>query len=713
MADSKRKASVLGDSDHRTGKRQKLSAMPSKETPESTTELGLKFIENIRNTKDKTGRLIATLFLTLPDPEKHPGYYEEIKLPIALDTMEAKLRAGEYLTITALESDLKRMVANAKNFNDKRSDLYQDAERVRKTASNWMTRHNPAYLDPTYVAVATPLPDVPQGPPKIAVAPKKVPKAKENSPVRNAAETSVLENQQTEESAGAGAAVEADDVADIEADANGHGSDEDAQGDDDLAQEPSREQSTQGQNNGHTDSEVPTSAEVNETSQNTVSFAGMTFQQAQDALLEALLHYKDDEGYEIFGPFANYPPRSLRDYYEVIKYPVSLKGILKKIRGIQGRKESTGITCFKTWDELYAEVSFIWSNAREYNEDGSPLFELAGEFETVFLRLLKEAKKHAPGPPQPSLKLKVSAPKPQAPPPKQSLKIKLGGAVTERSSSATPVRDTTTPGVIVHSEALSRQQQMVAAGMSGRVPSGMRNSPSVPTLQPRVSSGRSVSAAPLPAQTNGVKKEAAPIASPSLQDTTPMTGIVLNPTRMVMPGTAPAHNTSPMVTSLPSHPSHPVQPPQPQNQNDVLGQPKWRDVIEGEPEYVMPDVTVTTHPSLNLSKPSTWVVKASASYTHQSEGTHFPAAWNFVQIVPRIPAAATDRSYRMWMFVNGHRVMESAQPGVRDKTRPLFDVHLERGFTNRIEIEAVAQSAHGDNKVNQEKFLLFIYVAPF
>jgi hypothetical protein len=74
------------------------------------------------------------------------------------NSKQAKLLNGEYWTLSAVESDLKRLVANAKSFNEKGSDLYEDAERVRKTASNWMTRHNPAYRDKNYVAVATPIP---------------------------------------------------------------------------------------------------------------------------------------------------------------------------------------------------------------------------------------------------------------------------------------------------------------------------------------------------------------------------------------------------------------------------------------------------------------------------------------------------------------------------------------------------------------------------
>ena len=116
-----------------------------------------------------------------------PEYYQEIRLPIAVNTLEVwplcrangryrwlfaqccgdmwlthnrkNFEALGYPTISILESDVKRMVANAKLFNDKRSAIYEDAERVRKTASNFFTKHNPAYRDPTYQALATSVPE--------------------------------------------------------------------------------------------------------------------------------------------------------------------------------------------------------------------------------------------------------------------------------------------------------------------------------------------------------------------------------------------------------------------------------------------------------------------------------------------------------------------------------------------------------------------------
>lgn len=79
-------------------------------------------------------------------------------MPISLNTIEQKLINFGYPTMEALEGDLKRMVQNAKDYNDSRSEVFADAERIRKALSNFMPKHNPAYADPEYRAVPTPIP---------------------------------------------------------------------------------------------------------------------------------------------------------------------------------------------------------------------------------------------------------------------------------------------------------------------------------------------------------------------------------------------------------------------------------------------------------------------------------------------------------------------------------------------------------------------------
>jgi hypothetical protein len=123
------------------------------------------------------------------------------------------------------------MVANAKHYNDKRSAVYEDAERVRKTASNFFTKYNPAYRDPTYVAVATPIPGELSEGAAAKAPPTRTSNASVTSPTK--ASNSVQQDQATAE----------------------------------------------------------------ETQQNDepANFKGKSFQQAQEQIMEELIHYVDEE----------------------------------------------------------------------------------------------------------------------------------------------------------------------------------------------------------------------------------------------------------------------------------------------------------------------------------------------------------------------------------------------------------------------------------
>ncbi|RMZ91450.1 hypothetical protein DV736_g1317, partial [Chaetothyriales sp. CBS 134916] len=137
---------------------EKDKQWPDRETAESTTATGLKFIAQLKRSTDKNGRGIVGAFLDLPNRNEYPDYYQQIAMPLSVTMIEDKLNQGRYHTMTEFESDLKRVVQNAKDYNDSRSEIFQDAERIRKALSNFMPKHNPAYEDPDYRAVPTPIP---------------------------------------------------------------------------------------------------------------------------------------------------------------------------------------------------------------------------------------------------------------------------------------------------------------------------------------------------------------------------------------------------------------------------------------------------------------------------------------------------------------------------------------------------------------------------
>lgn len=51
------------------------------------------------------------------------------------------------------------MVSNAKSYNEKSSELFSDAEKIRKLVVSFMTQNNPAYESGNYHPISTPVPE--------------------------------------------------------------------------------------------------------------------------------------------------------------------------------------------------------------------------------------------------------------------------------------------------------------------------------------------------------------------------------------------------------------------------------------------------------------------------------------------------------------------------------------------------------------------------
>lgn len=69
------------------------------------------------------------------------------------------------------------------------------------------------------------------------------------------------------------------------------------------------------------------------------------------------------------------PPKSFPDYYQIIKEPICLKNIEKKINKFT----------YQNADEFLADIKLLCDNCRTYNEDGSLLFKDANDIEVRFL----------------------------------------------------------------------------------------------------------------------------------------------------------------------------------------------------------------------------------------------------------------------------------------------------------------------------------------
>ncbi|KAK3621564.1 hypothetical protein LTR56_022739 [Elasticomyces elasticus] len=402
------------------GASKKIKLLNSHHAPpaaqSSVQELGQRLMSQLRVAKaNSKGHFIAEMFLTLPPRHELPDYYDVIKMPIAFDTIDKKLQRDAYPTMTTLESDLKRLVQNAKEYNAPKSDIYEDAERIRKLVFNYMKQHNPAYQqDSNYSAFPTPFRHTNGGP------------VQKPSPQDD-------------------------------------GEDEDDELHSDTPRPPTAKVSEA--RSDRKESLAPSAMTGNDEDEDgytgggdALDFNGMSFQEAQQKIVSYLLHYTDEEGLEIYSPFGNLPTRKLEDYYQVIRHPVSLKAVAKRCRGQHGRAPPSGVSDFKTWDAFEEEMGFIWRNAWEYNEEGSGMYNLANDFKEHFQTLLSEARQKvdepsaAGGP-----RIKLGGPKP---------KVTLN--LSQHRNSPAPPPSTSAAGVHVDPEALARQKLAVANGVNGQ-----------------------------------------------------------------------------------------------------------------------------------------------------------------------------------------------------------------------------------------------------
>ncbi|KAI4242310.1 MAG: hypothetical protein LQ352_007260 [Teloschistes flavicans] len=596
--------------------------------------------------------------------EEIPQYYQVIGLPIALDIIEAKLNNHEYPTVTTVESDLRRMILNAKSFNEKTSQVFSDAEKVRKAVSNFMVDHNPAYQSGDYKPFPTPVPDDWQD--KLAE-----------------------ETKEADESV-------------------------------DDAEEEEVEQPTRGMRTRRASSAVNASSNARTSGTPAAhptegmgeSFDGDTFQKAQEKIVAEMLDLKNDDDELIVGPFINLPSRELREYYRVIKHPVSLKSVQKAVGGIKGRDKPTGISYFRSWAAFDEETSCIWKNAYHYNEDGSDISEAARVLEEYFYKRLGEAKKVVTEPPQPKVKLRMPAKSPEPP----KITLKFGGSKSGATS-----------GGLVDNAALKRQQGLVNATINGQSSfhgdpiaptAGAQRLPTtngVPTL-PKTSIDQTKSDSAEKASLNGVKTEQAMGRSPGLA------AVQVNGSLDARQSPNPSMMPPPLASLTPRLPSgspHPQTHPTNHYSSTSYSSTSQFDTSRRQstkgishvssqitsptkfytPEALISNLSISTHPGLKIDKHFHLDIPPSASSTQQSINITLPSTHYYLQLIPTLASSVLHRPYRVFVTVNNSRIVANPQPaGESDPRKPLYEHRVVPGM-NRIEVEIVAGVPRGVPKV--------------
>uniref|UniRef100_A0A1A7YK83 Protein polybromo-1 n=1 Tax=Iconisemion striatum TaxID=60296 RepID=A0A1A7YK83_9TELE len=98
----------------------------------SLKEVLEQLLEAVVSHADPSGRLISELFQKLPSKVHYPDYYAIIKEPIDLRTIAQRIQSGFYKTVTAMAKDIDLMTKNAKTYNEPGSQVFKDANGIKK-----------------------------------------------------------------------------------------------------------------------------------------------------------------------------------------------------------------------------------------------------------------------------------------------------------------------------------------------------------------------------------------------------------------------------------------------------------------------------------------------------------------------------------------------------------------------------------------------------
>ncbi|SCN72749.1 uncharacterized protein FFM5_00496 [Fusarium fujikuroi] len=672
--DSKRKANGAAavDNDDRGSKRRRLTGdfdLSKGESRESTTTYGLSFLEHIRKTADKAGRLVATNFEELPSREENADYYEQTRMPISLSMIEQKLNDGEFENLSELEGYFKRMISNAKEFYPRGTEIYEDAERLRKAVSNYMTKKNPAYHVRGYQAVPTPFPD----------------------------DDDEEANEDNEDE-------EMNDNEDEDEDEPEEEKDDEDEEDEEEEEAPSSrrrtitlKRRTPGRTPGRRAStrgkETPkpaASAAKPDHVYEDVPYKGLSFQQAQEKLIEELIR-REDPGYDgpYFEAFINLPPRSLKEYFKVISDPMSIRKLQKAVKGFHGRGGSTGVSDFKSWAAFEEKAKLLWTNAYFYNEEGSEIYLVAQDLEKFFYDQLKQAQAVVTEPSQPKIKLKVGGSSETPTPGPKKITIHVGG---QRDSADSPAP--------VQSKGALTNGQTVNGTARTSTPAQAVN----PQLEKARSTSLSAVPSPSPSVHSALKPEEASGASPAVPSQPPSAA----PSQATpsVPAAAPVAVPAPV----------PVPPPQPITNPLVNGYMDQKHPRRpGIDDALIESMKIQVHPTLQSHSPVLATIRPNPKEMEQSATLNLPPHLTRILAVTAIPSHLQTRQYSLWTLVNKQplKPIHHQAPGQRPHERA-FEAMLHPGL-NVLESHLIAaiprdERVPGGPEVELEVFTISINV---
>ncbi|KAM4613208.1 protein polybromo-1-like [Polymixia lowei] len=104
-------------------------------TPTCLKEVLEQLLDTVVSYTEPTGHLVSELFQKLPSKVQYPDYYAIIKEPIDLKIIAQKIQMGHYRSVGAMAKDIDLLAKNAKTYNEPGSQVFKDANTIKKIFS--------------------------------------------------------------------------------------------------------------------------------------------------------------------------------------------------------------------------------------------------------------------------------------------------------------------------------------------------------------------------------------------------------------------------------------------------------------------------------------------------------------------------------------------------------------------------------------------------
>ncbi|XP_063147960.1 protein polybromo-1 isoform X2 [Candoia aspera] len=319
-------------------------------SPGYLKEILEQLLEAVVVATNPSGHLISELFQKLPSKVQYPDYYAIIKEPIDLKTIAQRIQNGSYKSIHAMTKDIDLLVKNAKTYNEPGSQVFKDANAIKKIFNMKKAEIEHSELTKSSLRVRY---------------------CKQN---RNIERTTNLTAKLTSPSSqGKGGVV------DERNSANKYYRNKRAVQGDRLS---AITMTLQYGSESDEDAVLAAAARYEEGESEAESITSfMDTSNPLYQLYDTVRNCRNNQGQLISEPFFHLPSKKkYPDYYQQIKMPISLQQIRTKLKNHE----------YETLDHLECDLNLMFENAKRYNVPNSAIYKRVLKMQQVMQAKKKE-----------------------------------------------------------------------------------------------------------------------------------------------------------------------------------------------------------------------------------------------------------------------------------------------------------------------------------